>query len=189
VMAPSSDYFHLRRHPEHYQCYAFVRNPYARFLSAWKNKFGTCHQDKEHTRTTRMLLPTLRRFAAKRNLPGAQADSPLPLGTFLAWVESQPEGHRDHHWDTQRAVLHLDRVKYHRLFRMEGEYVDGLMEVLTRAGIPAELIAERACRKKNATPPLKRPVYTEELAERVFNLYRCDFELLGYDRDSWHGLV
>lgn len=189
VMAPLADYIDLLRHPQRYRCYAFVRNPYARLLSAWKNKFGTAHRDSEHKRTTRMLLPKLRRFAARRDLPGARPDAPLTFETFLAWVESQPEGRRDHHWDTQRAILHLDLLKYHRLFRMETEFVDGLIEVLARAGLPRDFVARRAVRKKNATKPLAAPVYNEQLAERVYNLYRCDFDLLGYDRDSWEGLV
>ena len=189
VMAPITDYLHFMRNTGQYRCYAFVRNPYSRFLSAWKNKFGQCHNGQPHKRTTRMLLPALRRFAARHNLPGAEADSLMPFETFLSWVEAQPEGRRDHHWDTQRAVLHLDVIKYHRLFRMEGEYAQGLMEVLTQAGIPADVIERKARRKKNATPPLTKPVYNAELAQRVYRLYECDFQALGYHEDTWQDLL
>lgn len=189
VFAPIGEFLHFVRHVDRYDCYAFVRNPYARFLSAWKEKFSRSHTLDTLGRNVGELLPQLRRFASKHNLPGGENKSAVPLETFLIWVESQQEGRRDHHWDTQRAVLHLEKIKYHRLFRMETEYADGMMEVLTRAGIPEDLIAQRSHRKKNSTPPLYEPVYNEELANRVYKVYECDFNLLGYDKDSWRGLV
>ena len=182
---PLPEYLHFLRNTAKYQCYAFVRNPYARFLSAWKQKFANCHLEESHLRCTARVLPSVRRFAAKHNLAGGEAGSPVPFETFLTWVESQEEGRRDHHWDTQRAVLNLDRIAYHRLFRIETEYTDGLMEVLTRAGVCADLVQERATRKVNSTPALKKPIYNEQLAERVYKLYRFDFEALGYEEDSW----
>ena len=189
VFSPIADYLHFARHTNHYDCYAFVRNPYKRFLSAWKEKFSRAHTLDKVGRNVGQLLPQLRRFALKHGLPGSEEKSAVPFETFLIWTESQQEGQRDHHWDTQRAVLHLDKIKYRRLFRMETEYTEGLMEVLTRAGIPESLIAERSGRTRNATPPLADPVYNEEFADRIYKIYEYDFERLGYEKDSWRGVV
>ncbi len=72
---------------------------------------------------------------------------------------------------------------------METEYAEGMMELLTRAGIPEDVVAQRSQRKRNSTPPLSEPVYIEDIANRVYNLYECDFQRLGYVKDSWRGLV
>ena len=44
----------------------------------------------------------VRRFAVEQNLPGSDPESAIPFATFVSYVESQPEGRRDQHWDTQR---------------------------------------------------------------------------------------
>jgi hypothetical protein len=43
-------------------------------------------------------------------------------------------------------------------------------------------------RSANASAPGDwRSYYDEDLAEQVYELYRQDFEMFGYERDSWRG--
>ena len=187
LMAPPTEFLDVILHPDRYQFYAFVRNPYARVVSAWNNKFAHCHLG-DQDRCSRRYAPILRKFAARHGLPGGAANSPIPFETFLQFVESQAEGRRDHHWDTQRAVLQLDGVSDHKLFRIESDFATGAMEVLTRAGVDAEWVAQRLRKPRNVSPKRDEPVLTEELAERVYRIYECDFQRLGYERDSWRNL-
>ncbi|MDX1946022.1 MAG: sulfotransferase family 2 domain-containing protein [Pirellulaceae bacterium] len=188
LTAPPADFLHAALHPERYTAYAFVRNPYSRLLSAWRDKFAARHDDAAPPRALARTLPGLRKFAASRGLPLAADDAKVPFATFVAYVEWQHEGTRDHHWDTQRSVLCSDYIPYGRLFKMETEFTAGVIAILTHLGLPTEGVAEKLAQPMNASRKLSQPAYNADLAARVERIYACDFERLGYDRESWRGM-
>lgn len=186
--APIRDYAHAFRFPAEYQFFCFVRNPYARLRSAWQNKFAYGHAQGYSRSIRRRELPRLRRFARAADLAGGPDASAIPFETFLAYVESQPAGCRDHHWDDQHHVLLTDCIRYERCFRMEGEFTDGLRQIFDRIGLAGAAMERILATQKNASPRDEAQVYTPALAERVARLYARDFELFGYDPESWRGL-
>ena len=188
LTAPPTDFLHAALHPDHYTCYCFVRNPYSRLLSAWRDKFAARHDDANPPRALARTLPGLRKFAEQHGLPTEAADAKVPFPTFVAYVESQRKGARDHHWDTQRSVLCSDYIHYSRMFQMETEFAPGIVAILAHLGLPTAGVAEKLAQPMNASRKLSEPAYDEALAERVYRIYACDFERLGYDRDSWRGL-
>lgn len=186
--APLRDYAHAFRFPDQYQFFCFVRNPYARLRSAWQNKFAYGHVEGYSRSIRRRELGRLRRFARAAALPGAAATEAIPFETFLAYVESQPAGRRDHHWDGQHEVLLMDDIRYERIFRMEGEFATGLAQIFERIGLTGPALQHILATRRNVSPPEESPVYTAELAGRVFHLYQRDFSQFGYEPDSWRGL-
>lgn len=186
--APVRDYAHAFRFPGEYQFFCFVRNPYARLRSAWQNKFAYGHTQGYSRSIRRRELGRLRRFAARAGLPGGADGQAIPFETFLAYVESQQTGARDHHWDEQYAVLLMDDIRYERAFRMEGEFGTGLRQIFERIGLIGPAMERILGTQKNTSPKDEAPVYTPELAARVYRLYPRDFATFGYTEDSWRGL-
>jgi chondroitin 4-sulfotransferase 13 len=186
--APIRDYAHAFRCSGEYQFFCFVRNPYARLRSAWQNKFAYGHEQGYSRSIRRRELPRLRRFARTAGLPGGADGDPIPFSTFLAYVESQPSGGRDHHWDEQYRVLLMDDIRYERCFHMEGEFTAGMQCILKRIGLVGPVVERLLATRRNASPAEEAPVYTAELAARVHQLYARDFSLFGYSADSWRGL-
>jgi hypothetical protein len=186
--APIRDYAHAFRFPAEYQFFCFVRNPYARLRSAWQNKFAYGHQQGYSRSIRRKELGRLRKFARGANLPGGADASAIPFETFLAYVESQPAGKRDHHWDDQCDVLLMDEIRYERCFRMEGEFTAGLRQIFERIGLTGPAVETILATQRNVSPRNEAPVYNAVIAERVHYLYARDFERFGYDPDSWQGL-
>lgn len=182
------DYAHAFRFPAEYQFFCFVRNPYARLRSAWQNKFAYGHVQGYSRSIRRRELGRLRRFAAAARLPGSADGTAIPFETFLAYVESQPAGARDHHWDDQYHVLLMDDVRYEKWFRMEGEFTAGMRQIFARIGLVGEAMERLLATQKNVSPRDEAPVYDPELAARVHKLYARDFGTFGYDADSWRGL-
>jgi hypothetical protein len=182
------DLFHVLMHPGRYQFHCFVRNPYARIVSAWMNKLADPHARGSYPRTTSGLVPVIRRFAARRGLPGSEPESLSPFRTFVAYVESQPEGRRDHHWDTQRSVLFTDLLPYDRVHILESGFTAGMIEILTRIGLSPDWIVQQLERPRNVSSKPAQPLYDAELADQVYRIYAGDFAEFGYDRDSWRGL-
>jgi hypothetical protein len=171
-----------------YKFYCFVRNPYRRLLSGWKDKLADCHGGAAVPDDMRRVIPGLRRFAARRGLPGGEPQTHIPFSTFVGYVESQREGTRNRHWDTQRAMLFPEVIAYHRIFRMETEFASGMTEILTRLGLPEPWVSERLKQRDRPSRNWPEPVYDATLAEQVHRIYACDFEQFGYDPQSWKGL-
>jgi hypothetical protein len=187
-IAPLADYAHAFRFPGQYAFFCFVRNPYARLRSAWQNKFAYGHEAGYSRSIRRRELPRLRRFASARRLLGGAQDSAVPFDTFLSYVESQPAGRRDHHWDDQWQVLLMDDVKYTRWFRMESEFEAGMRQIFERIDLAGSVMDQMLATQQNASPRSDLPIYDPALAERVWRLYARDFAAFGYAPDSWRGL-
>ncbi len=186
--APPADYWHAFNHQTDYDFRCFVRNPYSRVLSAWNDKLVKGFHAPQYPRSMIKFVPKLRRFAAERGIPGATEDAPFPFDSFITFIESQSEGTRNQHWDTQRSVLLTDHVNYRHIYQMETEFVSGMADTLALAGLSREWVEQKLARPTNASGKIAQPVYTTALAERVYQLYACDFERFGYDRNSWQGL-
>jgi hypothetical protein len=186
--APIRDYAHVFRCPDQYQFYCFVRNPYARLRSAWQNKFAYGHTQGYSRSIRRKELGRLRQYASAAQLSGGADGEAIPFETFLSYVESQPAGRRDHHWDDQYRVLLMDYIRYERWFRMEGQFTDGMRQIFTRIGLTGPIVEQILNTQKNTSPKDEAPVYTAPLAERVYRLYARDFAAFGYDPESWRGL-
>ncbi|MCC5024881.1 MAG: sulfotransferase family 2 domain-containing protein [Candidatus Synoicihabitans palmerolidicus] len=182
--APIADYFYAFKHQTEFDFRCFVRNPYARVLSAWNDKLVKGFNSASYPRSMRKLVPQLRLFAAEHDLPGTDESAPFPFSSFLSYIESQPEGHRNQPWDTQRSVLLADHITYRRVYHMETEFAEGMVQTLSLTGIPADWVKEKLRRPTNASGRPSDPVYTETLAERVYQIYAVDFARFGFDRDS-----
>lgn len=186
--APLRGYVHAFRFAEDYAFAAFVRNPYRRLRSAWLDKLAFGHRDGYPRSTRRRVLDPLRRFAREHNLSGGGVNEPIPFATFVAYVEAEPAGKRDHHWDEQYAVLLMRHVRFAHVYQLETQYREGLTQIFTRLGFSFAQIDQLVATQRNTSPPPTEPVYTEELAARAQRIYARDFSTLGYDLDSWRGL-
>lgn len=188
MTAPLRDYAHAFAHPHLYQFHCFVRNPYQRVLSAWNDKLVKGFYASAYPRSMRKLVPQLRQFAARQQLPGADDSAPLPFATFLSYVESQAEGTRNQHWDTQTSVLCVEQVQFNHVHPMETDFVAGVAEVLQPLGVSEQWVAKQLARPANASGKLAPGVLDQTLADRVYALYEKDFVRFGYERDSWREL-
>lgn len=188
LTAPLRDYVHALAHPEQYQFHCFVRNPYARVLSAWNDKLVKGFHAQRYPRSMRKLVPQLRAFALHNGLPGADDTAPLPFATFLSYIESQAEGERNQHWDTQTSVLCAEQVCFTHIHPMETDFTAGMSEILQPLGVPEQWVAEQLARPANASGKMTERVLDQALADRLYAVYRKDFERFGYARDSWQAL-
>jgi hypothetical protein len=193
-VAPVSQYASFILQPDRYDLFAFVRNPWGRLVSAWRNKFLDGHTasadgaDFAYPRSIRQHhLKPLRRFAADNDLPGSGVGTLVPFETYLHYLLSRPTGKRDHHWDAQTRVLMIDRLTYTAIWRIEDERDDGFLTLAARLKFPEAWVKERLARPAN--PSLgKATVFSPALAELALPLVAEDLARFGYSADSWQGL-
>jgi hypothetical protein len=145
--------------------FAFCRNPYDRLYSCYSQKIGSLKKRSERTH----------RFWRY----GASFHAEMSFEEFAYQVARVPDLFSDRHFRSQhpllfyRGVLHVDFLG--RFERLEADWQD----LRGRLGLPA-------------LPHLNvsasagyRAAYSPKLAELVYRRYQTDFQLLGYDRDSW----
>ncbi|HEX6859858.1 MAG TPA: sulfotransferase family protein [Caulobacteraceae bacterium] len=143
--------------------FTFVRNPYERMVSAYKDKVLGLNQNHPEG------------FAANL-FAGGEAPS------FAAYVRAYTaidDWRSDIHWRSQHMNAAVDVVPYDLIGRVETFEQDfGAVLARIAPGSPAT----RLVRPTNISPAdAADPVYTEELAERVYRRYARDFSLFGYD--------
>lgn len=190
--ARPGDYLDFFRNPDRYALFGFVRNPYGRLLSAWRNKFLDAHlktpdhRDAAYPRSMRWHeLRPIRRFAAAQGLPGGQPATLIAFDTFLRYAASRPEGRRDHHWDTQASVLMTDRLTYARIFRIEDEGDAGFLTIGARLGFPDAWMREMLARPPANRSKAAAAGYAPDTAALARALMGDDLTRFGYDAESW----
>lgn len=188
MTAPLRDYTHAFAEAQHYQFHCFVRNPYKRVLSAWNDKLVKGFYAPQYPYSMRKLVPQLREFAHRNHLPGSDDSAPLPFATFLSYIESQTEGQRNQHWDTQTSVLCAERVQFTHIHRIETDFVKGVSQILQPYAITEQWVQQQLSRPANASGKLADGLLDHTLADRIYAVYQRDFERFAYARDSWQGL-
>ena len=157
--------------------FAFVRNPYARLFSAYKS------QVMELTSPYVGFRESIRQHAGYPTQPGA-APRRVGFADFVQYIAGQADGQRDGHWKSQSGSLHLARIPYGFIGRVEN-FTEDFAGVLGRWGASSALLGSLGG-QVNTTPALPlAAAYNKQLADTVYAIYRDDFETFAYGGDSW----
>lgn len=166
--------------------FSAVRNPYARILSTFLEKVCTDQRDGKPYRNT------LRQLLAERYGVDMAGDPVRAFRRFLLFVRDVMV-HRDRfwfdrHWTPQvqhLRALPLNGVDYTYLFAIEG-MTQGLAPILAPIldRIPATTRPAQVPRfNTGPKPTLPLVAWFDDLSIHMMQeIYRWDFELLGYDR-------
>jgi hypothetical protein len=149
---------------------AVVRNPYTRLLSAWRSKVALCE-------------PTARDvyLQAKGRLPDIHNKSLVSFGEFVEYLQTKRDLDTcEPHWRRQIDHMFFPALNFSLVVKLE-QLKEGLRRFQQHLGVSDPLTADG----RNVSMPVPGAGYTAELAHRVYSLYRPDFEVLGYDRDTW----
>jgi len=150
----------------------FVRNPYTRLASSWKNKIMLCEPDQQH------LYRQIRGY-----VPELHGKSLIGFEEFVEYIENQCDLRTcDSHWRRQVDHLFFSALNFSYVGKIE-QMAEGLKRFEKHLGLSAPLTNE-ARNVSNSSAVL----YHKNLAEKVYSLYAADFQTLGYDRDTWPGV-
>lgn len=143
--------------------FVIVRNPYARVLSAFLDKF---------------------RLARYRQRHGDFPLTPEGFGAFLAYLESGGL-RRDAHWDLQTRLMMLPLSGYDSVIRFE-TFRTGLRALLERRGLTVPETALDSLFPSDETKQTRadrrlHQFYDADRVAAVQRLFAPDFAALGYD--------
>lgn len=159
------------RHPEakSYFKFTFVRNPWSRTTSCYRDKI--------------LNADAIKQARHLHNRQGLEAG--MPFDAFAEWLNS-PEGSddvADRHWMSQHRILAYDQpgvIKYDFVGRFEhiAQDYERLMEM---SGL---LLSQLPHQLKTQGPDEYRSLYNDRSNELIAKRYARDIELFGYDFDT-----
>lgn len=157
--------------------FSFVRNPYARAVSCWADKF----QNKPLEPGLREINDYLaRRAQIDRSLP-AGADKTLSFAQFVTFAAASADTRDDPHLQMQSDILSMPGIALDFIGRVENYNAD-FARVLDHVGA-SEAIRREALVPMNASRRRHwADYYTPELADRIYRAYEADFDRFGYPR-------
>jgi hypothetical protein len=167
-----------------YVKFSIVRNPYARIVSAYRNK---------------ILLENPSYFSicqSIRNFNGKNKDELISFSDFVYWLTSteslspQDIKYRSNpHWRSMSEHILVSFIRYDHVVKLE-ELPNSILPVAEALELSSdEAIAFFTSRKRNQSVSFGENVsYTSETSALVYSKYREDFEYFDYPMDSWRDI-
>lgn len=157
--------------------FSFVRNPYARAVSCWANKFS----EKPLVRGDTLINAYLAlRCEIDATLPAGD-DRTLSFAEFVLFVSSIATARINSHFQVQNDIVRVPGMNLDLIGRVESFDFD-FSRVLDHLGArdeirrDATLTINKSCHKKWSN------YYTPELADRIYRAYEQDFDCFHYAR-------
>jgi hypothetical protein len=152
---------------DNYFRFCFVRNPYTRTLSAYLNKIlGNSLPEKS------IILSQL-------GLDMRDMSIPISFEQFISAIEKQPISMMNNHWRHQYYSTYQDTMNYHFIGKFE-RFDEDFSYVMEKLGASSYYLSESR-HATNSTSKFNE-YYTDELLERVYELYQIDFKTFDYDK-------
>lgn len=149
--------------------FTVVRNPYTRFVSAWRDKVYLYEPTVEDVYV-----------AVRGSAPDVGRKQPVQFAEFVTHVEHTLSATSDPHWRRQVDLTYPDAMRFAHVGKMEN------------LGATVALLYRRAGREPPETMPhangaalLAGATYTAALATRVHDIYARDFIAFDYDPAAW----
>lgn len=155
--------------------FCVVRNPYARLASAWADKIRQCE-------------PGYSEIWKRINLYKSKKLNECPsFSDFVDWIDEKVNLKTcNPHWRPMHDLLLIDVINYTDILKTETLSED-FQKVLNKIKIDninaKDLLNSHTM---NESLPINWvELYNPDLAEKVYNIYKKDFDIFGYSKDSW----
>jgi hypothetical protein len=160
----------------------FVRNPYDRLLSAYLNKLGGVTKKGEIAPLYRPVLRQMKQYLQREGISTIKNTLNITFEEFVEFIFRNGVAQLDQHFWLQSDIACLDIIDYDYIGRFEQLESDA-NEALSKLGVkePFPSAGETQVMQTRASEKMKQYYRAENLYEKVYEVYRPDFDLLGYD--------
>jgi len=157
--------------------FSFVRNPYARVVSCWADKF----RGKPLVPGDPLINAYL---AVRRDLAAglpAGADHSLPFPAFVLFAEAAAQRRYDIHVQAQDDILSVPGIRLDLTGKVES-FAQDFALVLDHVGASDAVRREALIPMNESRHDPWSAYYTAELADRIYRAYERDFDRFRYPR-------
>jgi len=166
-----------------YYSFIFVRHPFERLLSAYRNKFLDPYNSVFQQRYGKTIL---RLFRSDAPIEEIKAGRNVTFSEFVKYVIYCSENHikLDEHWEVMNKLCSPCSIKYNYIGKMTS-LVEDAQQVLKELGVDndVEFPANSKDKYKTNIKDLIKEYYstvTDEHRNKLYDIYKEDFELFGY---------
>ncbi|KQZ01358.1 hypothetical protein ASD45_11220 [Pseudolabrys sp. Root1462] len=156
-------------------CFTFVRNPYARLVSTWADKF----RDKPLVPGDRFIDRYLRHRSVADRAQPIGLDRTLSFARFVMFAIETLDDRPDPHWQLQSKLTGVAGLPLDLVGKVENFAQDFRLVLNHAGGTAAQRLLTLPVSNVSQHGPW-RGFYTAELAERVHRAYSDDFFRFGY---------
>jgi hypothetical protein len=157
--------------------FSFVRNPYARLVSAWADKY----QGKPIVSGDSFIDQyRARRAAIDSSLPDGMGET-LSFPQFVEFAIATADQRVDAHWHLQDDLLDMPGIKLDLIGKVE-KFPGDFNRVLDHAGAGDQIRQTIGMHLNISRHQPWQDYYNDALATRVHRAYERDFDRFGYTR-------
>jgi hypothetical protein len=157
--------------------FSFVRNPYARAVSCWADKFALKPLVAGDSFIDAYLAE---RSEIDPSLPKG-ADQSLSFADFVTYVSAAAVAHKDSHIQLQSEILGIPGLRIDFIGKVESFNAD-FARVLDHLNATNNDRREAATAVNESRHDDWTTYYTPEIADRIYHAYEPDFDQFGYPR-------
>jgi hypothetical protein len=171
-----SSFFRLATNPDTLR-FSFVRNPYARAVSCWADKF----RGKPLVSGDPLIdLYLARRKDIAPELP-AGSDRTLAFCDFVIFLAAVANSRCDIHFQVQDDILSMPGIALDLIGKVES-FAQDFSRILDHLGADETLRREAVVPLNESRHDDWSQYYTPEVADLVYRAYECDFDRFAYPR-------
>ena len=160
--------------PKAFYRFTVCRNPYARLVSAYRDKIVP-----EDTPIKEAVGRLKALYCAVNDLRPSEA-MPFTFEMFVQAIGHDRPEMMDRHWQPQTMVTCVDLLRYDTIARLE-DRATAFPAICERLGVDTALVGH--LNQSHGSKDL-RPLYTPAMIDIVRRVYSADFDRFGYDRDD-----
>lgn len=153
--------------------FCFVRNPYTRILSAYLDRIKSNKPKKRQ-----IIIQNANRYLSGEG---------LSFSEFVDAIVEQPIMYMDIHWRVQYYQTFQEGIKYDFIGKFE-TFKKDLGYAIEKTGIDFQKFYEEVRPHATNAEEYIQKYYVPELAKKIYNKYRIDFEYFGYKEELQRGV-
>lgn len=111
-------------------------------------------------------------------------ENPISFEEFINFICGQYVKCMDLHWLPQNLILDFDRVEYNFIGRIEN-FEEDIISLFDQIQVPKYMYQYIEGKMNSSQKICLASLWTDELAEKVYEKYKSDFEAFGYDKMSY----
>lgn len=170
-----------------YLKFVFVREPFERLVSAYRNKFTRSYNTAFHKRYGTKIIQRHRAEASPEALERGDDVSFSEFVRYLVDPGTQHEEPFNEHWERVHSLCHPCLIHYNILGKYETLQQDSSY-VLKLAGVDSEVTFPSSATSTHTTADMVASYFKDissAYQKKLYNLYKMDFLLFNYSMPAY----
>ncbi|MGB3511820.1 MAG: sulfotransferase family 2 domain-containing protein [Microcoleaceae cyanobacterium] len=150
-------------------------------IEDYKEFYGRESSDSIYEQISRKIQSSLR-YPKLEDINLEQ--NPISFEEFIDFICEQYVKCMDRHWMPQNLLLNYDSNKYDFIGRLEN-FEEDIHYLFKKIQAPKYIYQYIGGKENSSQKTGYTSLWTDELAEKVYEKYKADFEAFGYDKMSY----